>query len=112
MEFDIEDQRLLRIRKGEFRNAPEDSEHAACPFELIDLGDEREHFGGDRMSAVSNTEPRPPYIHPETPINPFKMLGGKVFNAVGWARSSLARSGNSSMGGKTAKDRYRASFQR
>jgi hypothetical protein len=25
-----------------------------------------------------------PGIHPETPINPFKMLGGKAFNAVGF----------------------------
>jgi len=31
------------------------------------------------------------------------MFAHKGFKAVGWAKSSLARSGNSSMGGKTGE---------
>jgi len=79
-----------------------------CPFELIDLSDEREHFGGDRdVAGLKHLAITPIY----TPIISPKILAHKVFKAVGGARSSLARSGNSSMGGKTAKSRHLASFQ-
>jgi len=37
---------------------------------------------------------------------------GKVFKPVGWVKPSLARSGSTSKGGKTGKNRLRVSFQK
>lgn len=82
------------------------SKRAPYPFELIDLGDQRAHFGGNQDVGGHLEDLALSPIYP-----PQDGLSQGVFKPAGHTRSGLAGSCNRSMGGKTGGNFGRRQFR-